>query len=717
MEQDCPLLKDTNASVKLLGLEALMVPFLQFTSSQRASMFASHIVQSLPPDKAEHPYIYTGYESVIGRYDFNQTKRDQDMYIIDVIPRYPENKGAKPLKMNPRSTVIYIGQDDGMAHYFHLDRYTKGTDGYGYWNNIYNQNYLKPSVIVPKEINFSSSPSHLGANGYGMGVNANVVFMTLPDVNNDAFIISDRLAEKLHTYSFSTLVINISPNQVPLNLYGDQEEHKFVPDLGEFVRDDGILCGFRTPTDSTFVSDMMSLSTPYTLHDELYFAPPGSQIVDIDFKVSATRDRVKTDKALFSQVDKYLDPDKEYLKRIYRAYDYIKKNNIPLSPEFNTFITDTMAPLLTYGHKIPNIHSKKNKHSIKLCRGKEKIEFICLEITFATPRSIDNANKISDRVGGKGVIADIRPLAEMPTDEYGYKADIVVDGQGVQNRMNQSRLYESGINRVSMFVQRQALAIRNEKGDAEAVEYVLDYIKMINPAYEELIVRDKARKNPEYFMDTLARAEQKEMIGIYIMIPPFWKHINADLILRLEEKYQVKSTPLTFYPRDENGKPYKSVTKEAISIGSEYFYLLYTIPKAKAPGVGYINQFRVPVKPSQHARHQSLIGLTPLRLGEDESRIETMCAGAEAVVRLMGMHANSSEAVKKVSNTLLTVDNPSLIKRIDVSTEEIQATNNIIGVGKHLMSTMGINMDNIYCEAFDETKFVADLNTKHPGQF
>ena len=223
--EDGPLLADTNASVKLLGLEALLVPFPQNTSSQRISMFASHIVQALPPEEAEHPYIYTGYENIIGRYSFNQTERDQDIFVLDVIPKYPETKGANPIKYNPRYTVIYVGRDDGLVHYFHLDKYTKGTDGYGYENTWMNTSMLKPDVIVPKEVPLSKSPSHIGEHGYGMGTNVNVAFITLPEVNNDAFLISERMAKKFTTTAYHTAAIDIFPDQVPLNLYGDEDDY------------------------------------------------------------------------------------------------------------------------------------------------------------------------------------------------------------------------------------------------------------------------------------------------------------------------------------------------------------------------------------------------------------------------------------------------------------------------------------------------------------
>lgn len=396
MEYDVPLLKDTNANVKLLGLEELMIPFLQFTSSQRVSMFASHIVQALPPEHAEHPYIYTGYENIIGKYSFNPTERDQEIYILDVIPKYPENRGAKPLKFNPRYTVIYVGKDDGQVHYFHLDKYTKGTDGYGYKNEWMNTSMLKPDVVVPRDVIFSKSPSHIGNNGYGMGCNANVAFISFPEVNNDAFLVSDRIARKFETTAIHTMDIDIKPTQAPLNLYGDQEDHRFLPDIGEFVREDGIICGFRSPNDSTFVSDMMSLNTPYVLHDDLYYAPPGSQIIDIDFYASPMKNKVKTDRAMYAQVDKYLQPMSQYWQRVIACYNKVKDNKkISLSPEFSTFVTRAMAFEMSSGKKIPGFNKKPD---IKLCRGKERIEFIHVTITYKYRRVCSNAFKISDRL-------------------------------------------------------------------------------------------------------------------------------------------------------------------------------------------------------------------------------------------------------------------------------------------------------------------------------
>lgn len=706
---DGPLLKDTNTSVRLLGEEALLFPFLQFTSSQRVTMAAAHLAQALPPELAEHPYIYTGYESVFGRYVFDQIKldREQDIYIVDVVPKYPENKGARPLKMNPRYTVIYIGREDGLAHYFHLDKYFSGTEGYGVQNEWVNTHLLKPDMIIPKEVEFCRSSSKIDEFGYGMGVNANVAFMTLPETNNDAFMISDRLADKFTMTSINTLSKMIRIDQLPINLYGDNEEFKFIPDIGEFVRDDGIICGFRNPTDTTLISDMMTLNTPHVLHDELFYAPPGSQIIDVDFYISTNKYKNKSDKVLFSQVDKYINPTIQYWSRICKAYEVLKKRNVPLSPEFNTLITKGIALLSSLHIRVPGI----KRSDIKLCKGKERIEFIYMIVKYMYKKKMMPAWKLADRTGCKGVISCIKPIDEMPVDDYGFRADIVIDPISIPNRMNPSQMYEAGINRCSVFVQRQALE-KYANGDIDgAINHILEYVNMINPAYGDMISA-KFKSDPIKILEYIKEAESNEQVGIFLMIPPFLNSISPDLILKLEEKYGVKSSPVTFHTLDENGKPCKTRSLCNVSIGSKYIYSLYKIPHAKAPGIGYINQFKVPIKPNQSVRNTSQISMTPLRIGEDESRIGTMCSGPEAMSRLMGLHSNSFEAVTLQGETLLREEYPTRINRINITNEEIEATNNIVGVSKHMLATMGIDSTHTTCEVFNEAKFIADLESE-----
>lgn len=396
MKDDGPLLQDTTASAKLLGAEANLIPFLQSTSAQRVSMSSQHIAHSLPPKRPEHAYIYTGYETIMGHYDFNQTKRDQDVYIIDVIPKYPENKGQYPLKVNPLFTVICIGKDDGLVHYFNMERYGKCTDGYGYRNEWMNTNYLQKDMLIPQDMEFSRATAHIGKSGYGMGVNANAAYITAPEVDNDAVWVSRSLANKFSTVAVSTIAGDIAANQYPLNRYGDAEEYKFLPDIGETVNRDGIICGFRTPTDNTFISDVLTLNTPCPQCDELYYAPPGAEIIDIEFYTGPSKNKIKTDPKLFSQVDKYVEPMYQYWSRIVKVYEEIRDKQYGISPEFNTLVTRCMAMLMSAGKFVKCVNKRPD---MKLCAGKEQIEFIRFKVTYAYERPLQLAFKLTDRVG------------------------------------------------------------------------------------------------------------------------------------------------------------------------------------------------------------------------------------------------------------------------------------------------------------------------------
>jgi len=708
-DQVCPLLDNTNMDIRFIGLEALLAPFQQFTSSQRAAMFASHTVQALPLHEAEHPKIFTGYESIFGKYDFNPTKRNQDIYILDVVPKYPINRGIHPIKENPSYTVIYRGLNDSKVNYFILEKYGKGTDGYGYVQKWINTNLLTKGNYINKDVKFIKSPCNIEENMYGMGVNANVAFMTLPEVNNDAFLISESLAKKMTTTSVNTIDLKINPNQIPLNLYGDISEYKFLPDIGERVRNDGILCGFRTPTDSTFISDMMEseLSVPHPCHDNLYYCPSGSIIADIDFYVNYKK-KIKTNKELFTQVDKYRIANINYWQRVLSIYEECKNKKYELSPAFNTLVTRCMAMLISNGVQIKELPKRT---SMDLIKKKDPIEFIYIKLTYVYDRKVNLAFKLTSRDGAKGVISDIRPDDQMPIDDYGFKADLVIDPHAVVNRMNPGQMFEQYINRVSEIIRKNVEIMVYENRLREAYDYVLEYIELINSNYANMIVKPNTENNYHAFLLDIIKD------GIYLFIPPFLKHMSPDFIITLYEKYGVENTPVTFYAKGKDGEMIKSRSKCNVCIGSKYIYLLYKLPHVKSPGVSYINQFKVPVKASAHNKLMFPIGQTPLRLGEDETRIMTMCSDAEYVVRLMGVHANSFEAVKCMISHLLREEYPSKLTSIPMSTDKIIATNNVISVAKHMMATMGVSMDNITCEAFDEAKFIADLQSPYTGEF
>lgn len=395
LANDYPYLNNVNLDPRLIGFQVTQIPFLANTSAARLDMFANHLNQAMVLDGSEFPYIFTGYEQNLGDYEFSKTNRDQDIRVLAVIPKYPVIHGERNIKNNPSITIIYQGLSDNKLHYMTVESYTKGSDGFGYLNNYVNNHLLNVGQVIDKDVQLVTSPIH--KNGlYCLGVNINVAYMTLEDTIEDAMCISRSLADKMQSYEIHRETIVIDVNQHPLNLYGDETEFKFLPDIGETVNSSGILCGFRLVNNETFISDTMqtALETPQFIHDEIYYAaPPGSEILDIEFQVSRG---ARVSKHLYSQVDKYTYAAIKYWQEIIAVYQ-ANKNSYGLSYEFNTLVTNAIERLTAAGVSIPGF--QKRPKTTLIAKNKRPIKFMQVTITYMSKRECANGFKITDRYG------------------------------------------------------------------------------------------------------------------------------------------------------------------------------------------------------------------------------------------------------------------------------------------------------------------------------
>jgi len=177
-----------------------------------------------------------------------------------------------------------------------------------------------------------------------------------------------------------------------------------------------------------------------------------------------------------------------------------------------------------------------------------------------------------------------------------------------------------------------------------------------------------------------------------LQISPFQDNINQDLILKLSDKYNIHASPVSYIVTDRFGNKRQVVTKEPVLIGEMYTLLLYKLPHLRACGIGYINNFRTPVKSKDKINTISPYPIAAIRFGEDEIRNLIATAGGEVAARVIGTYANNKEAVDRLAWLLLTSPNPASIPSIGMSTQEIVRGNNIVNVTKHMFSCFGIDI-------------------------
>ncbi len=693
---------------EFVGVSTLLSPFFQHCASQRLMMFASHITQSLVLDGSEPPRIGTGYEPIVGKYEFSTCRVDQDSLVLLRIPKFnPLTYRSAGVTEIPSYKIIYIGEDDRQVHCMDVATYTSLYDGFGYYNKMlgFENGMLSQGAFIPKGTKLTTSPSHDG-DIYKYGVNANVAFMAEWGVTEDAFIVSESLAKKCSNTAIRKIKLNIPLDVVPLNLYGDNESYQCFPCIGDYVREDGALIALRRVNKSTFVSDMTpeALRNIEHLHDEVHRAPPGAKVIDVDVYINteALKKLEDRDSIIYKQfVD--LDECHKYQHRaILDAYrQYVVKEGYECSPEFNTAV-----------FRAATLSGDKEfvKKRTRLCDSREPIELITCEITYAYKRQVTRGSKLTGREGGKGVVSAIWKDEDMPVDDNGIRADIIITPASILNRMNPSQLYEQFWNRTAVQVIRNAKQtwlggyVLGESDKEQPwsnhplfdqnwkaiYDYILEFFHDFRPAYAKFV-----QESITSVTDKMEFVEECLNKGLYL-ISAFRKPRPLEHIIEVAQKYGVEATPVTYTVRNPDTGEGKTVrTRKPVLIGSKYIILLGKIPSDQLNSVsmGYVNQFELPIKPkSKHIKSQAAFGLTPMKFGEDETCILNMSLGNALVARFYGVHSTSPDVVKLLGKHLITEIQPTATPGLPIKTQDILYSSQTGSMLKHMLGIIGYDV-------------------------
>lgn len=277
----------------------------------------------------------------------------------------------------------------------------------------------------------------------------------------------------------------------------------------------------------------------------------------------------------------------------------------------------------------------------------------------------------------------------MPVDQWGFRADMVIDPGSPIARMNMGKLHEPAINRAAEFVRRRVKA-QYDAGDLDgAAATLLDFYHDINPNYAKLVRQVKG--GADGLRQHVAEAIHK---GIYLHIPPFLNTVTGPNLLRLlttlRTKWGVEWGPVTYTARDLDGRGRTFTTQYPVMIGSQYIYLLCKLPEPASPGVARVSQYGVPIKPASDAKLEHALSATPVKLGEDENRVQMMDVPIAEVTRLQALQANSPKGLRTVVEQLMTSAAPTAIARMPISNAELAATNAVANTMHHELATVGI---------------------------
>lgn len=712
-------LDNTTARLELLGIPNILSSFSQFNSASRVSMFNHHLSQSMILNNPEFNKLFTGVENKLIDYTFNRSRRKFDCEIVAIIPKYEPSILPKGMDYCPQIYVITLTiEPGGVQHldYFEINRYFLGSNGFGFIPQMENHKRIRVGEVLDKETPLTHSPAVIG-NQYAMGTNLNIVYGSFPETIEDAFIISESAAKKLQTEEVKQMVIDCRQDRRPLNLHGDQWVDKFLPDIGSQVRPDGALCAFRPIHWTTCVadSDPEALREPLPLQDDIKYVEPGARIVDLTFNIN----RSKLNNC-YDQAEAYMRNNTKCWEAIYATY--LKyKGKFKLTQEMSTLVRTAIFRIIAQGGRPPTLENEFSKVMRKFDiegANRQVVDFLQAIVTYTVPRAVHNGDKLTDLQGAKGVIGKIYPDDWMPIDEYGIRADMWVDMNSPVGRNNPGQLYETGINRISLFAQAKIKEEFESKGAEVAFETMMDWYNDVNPNYARL-VREKVVTSQE------KRILVKESVetSLKIWIPPFLDTLTPNdtdfwNALTNIKKWQIKwgaySSRIRYKSLQADGTGKEFISNELFAIGSKYILHLHKIPEIFAPGPAAVNNIGIPTRSTFETKHFP-VSTNPYKYGEDELRIMAMDTDIREVVRFQNLMSNSPIGAITSIESILLADKPTRITRMPISNGELLKTSSVLNLFHNITAVLGVQTKSTKIDAFEvpdeltESIYDADL--------
>ena len=635
--------------------KGLLQPFNESNSGSRKIMFGIQKEQSIQLCNPETPIIMTGYENQYGYLSSGFITAPEDLIVIDKI-----------YKNNTKFLILFYDSLNNMLHGIERVDYSYHTENYGYNLNTSYLDSLNKNDIVRKDEPLLMSTSFDHALNKQDGVNLTTVYMNIALTTEDPIVLSESAAKKFTSPFFDNIDIIINDNDIPLNLYGNDENYKAFPDIGEEVKN-GILCAIRRERkdDEALYAQSKERLKELMTSDNTYIS--SGEVINIDVYCNNVD---KLNDIYNSQLGKYYNENMEYCRKIVSSIDKFIKSHSGVKLSYDVQKIYTIAKMTI--NEVPYLKDKAFNN-------------IYCNITTRTNIPVYEGDKITDRYGGKGVISKIIPDPLMPHYyRFGewHPVDAIYNSLTVNNRENPGQLDETEITYIGAeLVSTIADMWKRTEGidDSFGNEYnsavyntVVTAERWIHTFYS-IINDEEAKEYDEKIVSCLSFEERKNYIwnvinnkDLYVVITPMKNIFTIDTLEALYNAFPfIKNGPAfkdpNYYPfvrlKDSNGN-YRFVhTRRPLIVGKKYIYRLKQVAKEKfsAVSLASTNIKGENTKTKANKIHITAIPKTPVRLGGMEAGELMQLPYCQYTIEAF-MLLSTSPTARRLMQQLLTGD-------------------------------------------------------------
>lgn len=681
--------------VQFMGIRALLNPTMSGDSSSRVYMAFSMIQQSVVPQQSDIPRILNGFEKQLSDFTFG-CRAPENLQIVSLIQKYPAGIGMSSIKNNPLITVIYRSLDNGDYGVFHIESYQNQIDRvhetftfkYKFTEKTKN---LHVGMVLDKDEVLSYSPNINKDGLYSGSLNANVAYMSLPATAEDGLVVSESFMKRCQPIASGSRVAEWGKRYYPINLYGDKDNYKPFPEVGDRIRDDGLVFALRKhdPLLAGLEMTAVSLMEPDYLHDKLEYGKPGGLVYDVvvDTTTVEQRHAPSTPRGMEESAQRYSKHQSNYYDSIVSAGDKIQREErgeAIFTPMLQTLIVQAKGErpntfMRQQAAMATGVPSRSKKYSIIKTFRAAPIDEWRVEVFYTYKFPIGLGAKCSNQHAGKGVACSVAPDADMPVDDWGNRTDIIVYEKGAISRLNPGQFYEQYINAAARDVTKDIVEMLNNNDNKSAWAHLLRYMEIVSP-------------KTAGFMRNCECSDQGEVLhnvkeeGIYTYIPSDDPDLNLSIYERIASFRPPNKSPLTY--RDLTGTMRRTIRPALI--GPMAFIVLDKLDHKPMAVSGILRQHHsLPAVQNKGTKYSRPTKEQPNRcIGESESRAGAAILGGKTIADFIDTAANPA-AHRAAVSSIFSADKPSYVENL-VDRTKVPYSPPALSFLKHVLHCSGV---------------------------
>jgi len=603
---------------QMIGV-GLNMPFENANSAARKNMYASQYQQHVCLIEPEVPHLGTGYENIFGQHASSFVEADRDWQVVARIEKYESRPGH-------HYYLIVVDKDNNMDIIERVS-YSHNTETYGFLHDNTLLDTHGVGSVIPKGSTISKSKSFDEEDNYMPGKNLRVAYIADPYNTEDAIELSKSAAWKLRRPELKIITILINDNDIPLNLYGDGNTYKILPDIGEDVKD-GILCGTRTErNDESFFTQSVDRLKMVMINDTTF----KSKGTVVDISVYCNKDISHTNNGIYEgQLAYYAADFKRFCQEFVDVmHKYIQNSDYNKSYNLEKMYCYCKDILSGKQYFKDNIFSN-----------------IVLEVVLFKESPVEKGDKMTSRHGGKGVVSRVRDDELMPlvhgTDK---RLDVIWNQSTCVNRENLGQLFEVSVNFISENIVDE---IKHGSMDViGCVETIYEFYNELSPTFADFF-KECTQQSLYYYgeteaMDDIMSFFTEDGEGLYVMLEPISESVTFNDLVNLYKKYPEITPVFLDVPIVGSRGQIRYVCSQKPSIvAKQYIYRMKQNAEEKhsATALSATNVRNLNSKSKASKMYIRIHPNTPIRFGEMEGNI-FRAMGAEIDVMNMMLYSNS----------------------------------------------------------------------------